>query len=74
MIAAYSPSAVFAALINPIVINVMITFAGVSRATLAARSWIATDLAVAPPPSSSQVFIPFAQITAFWRYWCVANT
>lgn len=42
MIAAYSPSAVFAALVNPLVINVMVLFAG--------------------------VFIPYAQLTAFWRY------
>jgi ABC-type multidrug transport system permease subunit len=42
-IAAYAPNAVFAALVNPLLIAVLVTFCG--------------------------VLVPYAQITAFWRYW-----
>lgn len=45
MIAAYAPNAVFAALVNPLVISIMVTASG--------------------------VLVPFAQMQAFWRYWCV---
>ncbi|KAM3083160.1 hypothetical protein ACMFMG_003820 [Clarireedia jacksonii] len=42
-IAAYAPNAVFASLVNPLVIGVLVSFCG--------------------------VLVPYAQITAFWRYW-----
>jgi ATP-binding cassette subfamily G (WHITE) protein 2 (SNQ2) len=42
-IAAYAPNAVFAALVNPLLISVLVSFCG--------------------------VLVPYAQITAFWRYW-----
>jgi ABC-type multidrug transport system permease subunit len=41
-IAAYAPNAVFASLVNPLVIGVLVSFCG--------------------------VLMPYAQITAFWRY------
>ena len=42
-IAAYAPNAVFASLVNPLLIGVLVSFCG--------------------------VLVPYAQITAFWRYW-----
>jgi ABC-type multidrug transport system permease subunit len=41
--AAYAPNAVFAALVNPLIISILVSFCG--------------------------VLVPYAQITAFWRYW-----
>jgi ABC-type multidrug transport system ATPase subunit/ABC-type multidrug transport system permease subunit len=41
--AAYAPNPVFAALVNPLIISVLVSFSG--------------------------VLVPYAQITAFWRYW-----
>lgn len=42
-VAAYAPNATFAALVNPLVIGILVSFCG--------------------------VLVPYAQITAFWRYW-----
>ncbi|KAF2690238.1 ABC transporter [Lentithecium fluviatile CBS 122367] len=42
-IAAYAPNAVFASLVNPLLIGTLVSFCG--------------------------VLVPYAQITAFWRYW-----
>ncbi|KAF2760458.1 hypothetical protein EJ05DRAFT_450171 [Pseudovirgaria hyperparasitica] len=42
-VAAYAPNAIFAALVNPVIIGVLVSFCG--------------------------VLVPYAQITAFWRYW-----
>jgi hypothetical protein len=89
MIAAYSPSAVFAALvrlltlhrlhppnadlphpmfpqINPIVINTMVRSLSVVCLRLSL-----TCPRHPPQITFAGVFIPFSQITAFWRYWCV---
>jgi ATP-binding cassette subfamily G (WHITE) protein 2 (SNQ2) len=42
-VAAYAPNAVFASLVNPLLIGTLVSFCG--------------------------VLVPYAQITAFWRYW-----
>ncbi|CAK7244663.1 MAG: ATP-binding cassette transporter snq2 [Sporothrix thermara] len=42
-IAAYAPNPVFAALVNPMIISIMVLFCG--------------------------VFVPYAQLNVFWKYW-----
>lgn len=46
-IAAYAPNAIFASLVNPLLIGTLVSFCG--------------------------ILVPYAEITAFWRYWFVST-